>query len=65
MRVVIHFQVRANLVVVSLIRIEQMAKMPFAEDNHVIEAVPLDWNRSASPRVHFAKATAQKCRRAN
>jgi hypothetical protein len=34
--------VRANLVVVPLIRIEQMAKMPFAEDNHMIEAVPPD-----------------------
>jgi hypothetical protein len=31
-----------NLVVVLLIRIEKMAKMPFAEDNDVVKTVPPD-----------------------
>jgi hypothetical protein len=31
-----------NLVVVLLIRIEQMAKMPLAEDNDVVKTVPPD-----------------------
>jgi len=35
-------QVRANLIVASLVRMKQMTKMASAKDNHMVKAVPPD-----------------------
>ena len=41
-RVLVQGQVRANLVVISLIRMKQIAKMPFAKDDHMVKTVAPD-----------------------
>ena len=35
-------QVRASLIVISLIRFEQVAKMPLAKYNYIVQAIPPD-----------------------
>ena len=49
-------QVRASLVVISLIRFEQVAKMPLAKHNDIVQAIPP--SRSAVPHIRFAMAIA-------
>ena len=45
--VLVQREVRASLIVVSLVRMKQMTKMAFAQDNDMVKAVPPD--RAAEP----------------
>jgi hypothetical protein len=48
-RVLVQRQVRASLVVVSLIRLKQMTKVLFAKDNHVVKTIPSDRTNEPLP----------------
>ena len=41
-RVLLQRQVRPSLVVIFLVRIEQMAQMPFAEHDNMVKTIPSD-----------------------
>jgi hypothetical protein len=43
-----------------LVKIEQMAQMPFAEHNNMVKTIPVGSNRPASPNIRFAMATVAR-----
>jgi hypothetical protein len=55
-------QVRASLIVISLVRFEQLAKMPLAQHNHG-PGIPAGSSRSAVQRIHFAIRPVTKAHR--
>jgi hypothetical protein len=68
----VQLQVRASIIVIFLVRSQQVAKMPLAEDNDMVKAIPSDrpdeplrmsvlpwrsWCDRAVPNAHRANAT--------
>jgi hypothetical protein len=55
-RILVQRQVRSTLIVILLVQTQQIAQIPFAKNNDMVEATHVGWSRSASPRIHSAKA---------